>query len=156
MSLSRFRYRQSKASNLSVKEQSQISDYLSQFKATPSTMHIQIGKSKPLPIPVRLQQQVLNILTVASRGSNVAVTPLTSNLTTQEAAEILGVSRPHIVSLLESKKIPSTKVGTHRRILRADLDAYLIKQNSARSTALTHLMRETQKLNLGYTTRKGS
>jgi excisionase family DNA binding protein len=119
-------------------------------------MRIQIGKSKPLPIPLRLQQQVLNILTVASHGSNVAVTPLTSTLTTQEAADILGVSRPHIVSLVESKKIPSTKVGSHRRILRADLDMYLKRQNSRRSTALSYLMRETQKLGLSYTTRKGS
>ena len=156
MSRSRFRYRQSKASKLTVEEQSQINDYLSQFKTAPTTMRIQFGKSKPLAIPLRLQQQVLNILTVASHGSNVAVTPLTSNLTTQEAADILGVSRPHIVSLLESKKIPSTKVGTHRRILRADLDTYLKQQNTSRSNALSNLMRETQKLNLGYTTRKGS
>lgn len=155
MPRSRFRYRQSKASKLTVEEQSQINDYLSQFKIAPTTMRIQFGKSKPLAIPLGLQQQVLNILTVASHGSNVAVTPLTSNLTTQEAADILGVSRPHIVSLLESKKIPSIKVGTHRRILRTDLNTYLKKQNNSRSTALSSLMRETQKLNLGYTKRKG-
>ena len=150
MPTSRYRYRQSKPTNLSVEEQSQLSDYLNHAKSPQRTMHIQIGKSKPLRIPPRLQQQVLDVLTVASRGANVAVTPLTSTLTTQEAADILGVSRPHLVTLIDTKKIPATKVGAHRRILRTVLDTYLKKQVSTRSTALSHLMHETQKRGLGY------
>lgn len=150
MTSSRFRYRQSKPNTLSVEEQSQLSHYLNHAKHSQRIMRIQIGKAKPLSIPPRLQQQVLDVLTVASRGSNVAVTPLTSTLTTQEAANILGVSRPHLVTLIDSKKIPATKVGAHRRILRADLEIYLKRQATNRSSALTKLIHETQKRSLGY------
>ncbi len=147
---SRFRYRQSKPTTLSVEEQSQLSNYLNHTKGRSCVMHIRIGKAKPLRIPTRLQQQVINVLTVASRGAHVAVTPLTSTLTTQEAAERLGVSRPHIVSLIERKLIPATKVGAHRRILRSDFDNYLKQQTKIRSRALSSLMQETQKLGVGY------
>jgi len=69
---------------------------------------------------------------------------------TQEAANFLEVSRPHVVRLLEKGDIPYSKVGTHRRIKVSDLVAYQKKMNSARSKQLNFLARQAQELNLGY------
>jgi excisionase family DNA binding protein len=71
-------------------------------------------------------------------------------LTTQQVAERLGVSRPHVVSLIESGKLVGTKVGTHRRVLLKDLEAYQSRETASRSIALTALMRRSRQLGLGY------
>ncbi len=67
---------------------------------------------------------LLETLEQMARGNVVAVTPLEALLTTQQAAELLGVSRPHLVKLLESGAIPFSMTGTHRRVRLGDLDAY--------------------------------
>jgi excisionase family DNA binding protein len=76
--------------------------------------------------------------------------PVHAELTTQEAANLLNVSRPHIVQLIKSKKLPARKVGTHRRIRFADLQAYKACAEGARNEALDALAREAQELGMGY------
>jgi 3,4-dihydroxy 2-butanone 4-phosphate synthase / GTP cyclohydrolase II len=67
---------------------------------------------------------LLETLEQMARGHVVSVTPLEAVLTTQQAAELLGVSRPHLVKLLEAGAIPFSMTGTHRRVRLGDLDAY--------------------------------
>ena len=109
-----------------------------------------MGKGSPILIPKALHAQIFAVLTLAAEGSPAAVDRLTLTLTTQQVAERLGVSRPHVVSLIESRKLVGTKVGTHRRVLLADLEAYQSREATHRSQALTSLVRQTRKLGLGY------
>jgi excisionase family DNA binding protein len=72
-------------------------------------------------------------------GQAVTISPHRTTLTTQEAAEMLGVSRPTLVKLLEAKKIPFSQPGRHRRVRLADILAFQQRQAEARSSALTEL-----------------
>lgn len=67
--------------------------------------------------------------------------PRAEVMTSQEAADLLGVSRPHLAKLLDQGEIPSHKVGTHRRVLRSNIDAFAASQ---RGIALRALVSMTQ------------
>jgi excisionase family DNA binding protein len=80
------------------------------------------GETIELPLSIfRVLQQAV---TYMMRGKAFSVVPFDQTLSTQEAADILNVSRPFVVKLLESRKIPFIKVGTHRRIQYSDLLEY--------------------------------
>ncbi len=73
-----------------------------------------------------------------------------SELTTQQAADLLGVSRPHLVQMLKDKRIPYRKIGTHRRIRFSDLKDFKLGEDTARQKALDALAAQAQELDQGY------
>ena len=79
-------------------------------------------------------------------GNTVTLVPLHAQLTTQEAADFLNVSRPFIVRLLKTGEIPFIKVGSHRRILFEDLMAYKKKMFAESEKAMEELARLGQEL----------
>lgn len=85
-----------------------------------------------------------------SEGKSITIVPTDSELSTQQAADMLHVSRPHLIKLLESKKIPFKKVGSHRRILLRDIINFEKKFEKDREEQLKFLSKQAQDLDLGY------
>jgi excisionase family DNA binding protein len=84
-----------------------------------------------------------------AEGQSVAVVPVEQEIGTQEAADLLGVSRPFLVKLLDARGIPSRKVGVQRRVLLVDILAYLQREKDARRKVLVEFAEEGQRLGLG-------
>lgn len=114
------------------------------------TCELKLTEGQTITIPSSVLPQLAEILSHLAKGNTVNIVPLKSELTTSEAAEILNVSRPYLVELLESGKIPFRKVGVRRRILTQDLMVYKEKIDSQRGNVLAELSAQAQELNMGY------
>ena len=101
-------------------------------------------------IPAAALNLLVEILAQMAEGNAVSIVPIKKELTTQDAADILQVSRPYLVELLESGEIPYRKVGTRRRILTQDVINYKNRIDAARMQTLEELAAQAQELNMGY------
>lgn len=108
------------------------------------------GPEEVVVIPVSAFRLLTDMLTQMARGNAVTLMPVHAELTTQQAADILNVSRPFLIGLIDDGKIPCRKVGTHRRIRFDDLMAYKQEIDRQRLHTLGELAREAQELDMGY------
>ncbi|GGY61492.1 excisionase [Cellvibrio zantedeschiae] len=108
------------------------------------------GTAEDLVLPGPVLQLLLDILSEMAKGNAISLVPIHHELSTQEAANLLNVSRPHLVSLLEKNELPFRKVGAHRRVLAKDVLEYKEKIDSQRSQALDELTALSQSLGMGY------
>ena len=97
------------------------------------------GETRNITLMPALTDTLLDILRLISTGRGFRMIPVESELTTQEAADMLNVSRPFLIKLLEKGDIPFTTVGRHRRVRAEDLFAYMAERDQARSDALSEL-----------------
>src|SRR5262249_22518995 len=100
-------------------------------------------------LPAAAKQLLVHLLEEMAQGNAVAVIPIHAELTTQEAADILNVSRPHLIKLLDEGKLPHHKVGSHRRVRYRDLEAYKAESEAEREKAMEALAKQAQELELG-------
>ena len=121
--------------------------------ATNERLHIKIAgnnnDSDDLILPGYAINLLLDILTEMSKGNAITVMPIHAELSTQETAEFLNVSRPHLVDMLEQGKIPFRKVGAHRRVRAKDVIDYKQRLDADRLKALDELAAQAQELDLG-------
>lgn len=99
------------------------------------------GNHTEIELPPALGQLVLDVLTHVARGEMVTFVPYGAELTTKEAADLLNVSRPFLVAMLEDGKIPFHKVGSHRRVRASDLLTFRDQRDVERTEALRDLQR---------------
>ncbi len=98
------------------------------------------GSEQDTTIPAAAYRLLVDILTQMSRGNAVTIIPIHAELTTQEAADLINVSRPFLIKQIESGAIPHHKVGRHRRVRFTDLMEYKKNIDAARSKVLDELV----------------
>jgi len=113
-------------------------------------LRIRLDDGQELKLPSGAARLLAHLLTEMSHGNAVTLIPVHAELTTQEAADYMNVSRPHLIGLLESGTLKFRKVGTHRRIKFSDLQTYKEQADRKHNAALDELAAEAQELHLGY------
>ena len=129
----------------------QISPFLTSGK---SDLSIRIQNDEQLGadivLPASMLRLLKEILAEMAKGHGVALLPIQAELTTQQAADLLNVSRPYLIRLLEDRKIPFRLVGQHRRVRFDDLLAYQRKDDEERRRVADELTADAQELGMGY------
>lgn len=108
------------------------------------------GEHEAVKIPPAAFRLLIDILAEMAQGNAVSLIPVHAELTTQEAADILHVSRPYLVKLLDEGTMPYRKVGKHRRVRYQDVIDYKTKIDGERRKTLDELAAQAQELNMGY------
>ncbi len=107
------------------------------------------GEGDELVVPRGAVELFARILAHMANGHSVSVVPDHAELTTQQAAELLNVSRPYLIGLLESGEIEFRKVGTHRRVMAGSLMEYKHRDDLRRRRAADELAQLAQDMDLG-------
>lgn len=114
------------------------------------TLKASNGQAEDLVLPGPVLQMLLDILSEMARGNAISLMPIHHELSTQEAANLLNVSRPHLVSLLEKGGLPFRKVGSHRRVQAKDVLEYKANIDQLRLATLNELTAFSQEQGMGY------
>ncbi len=115
------------------------------------TLHVtDADHEEAIELPAGAVTLLMDILNAMAAGRGVTVIPVDAELTTVESAEILNVSRPFLIKLLEEGQIPYRKVGRHRRIRLEDIMNYKQAIDKRREDVLDQLVAEAQEQDMGY------
>jgi len=123
---------------------------LSALRNVESNLRVQLDDGKVLTLPRAATRLLHHLLTEMSQGNAVTLIPVHAELTTQEAADHMNVSRPFLISLLEKGQIPFRLVGKHRRVKFSELESYRKAAEDARSKVMEELAAQSQELGMGY------
>lgn len=130
------------------------SQVLSRYVEKGRTLHLKIAEegepAELLALPSSVLPFLRDALEAVSNGTSVTLLSEEEELTTSQAAEILGVSRPFLVKLLEGGELSYRIVGSHRRLTVGEVMSYKEKTKKKRKEVLEQLAAEAQELGLGY------
>jgi excisionase family DNA binding protein len=119
-------------------------------RANKDAIRVRLDDGDELTLPKSVTPLLIHLLTEMAQGNSVTLIPVHAELSTQEVANLLNISRPHLVRLLEDNVIPHHKVGTHRRVKFTDVEAYKERFETQRRAALDELAKQAQDLGMGY------
>lgn len=114
------------------------------------TLVSESGDEQILQVPALALRLFGEILSEIAVGHAVRVVAIHAELSTQEAADLLDISRPSLVKLLDEGAMPHTKAGSHRRVKFTDLVAYKEQRDAASCAALDEIAAQAQRLRMGY------
>jgi len=131
------------------KDETQAIQELEQILHSGSSQPKLVGLDREeIAIPDSVYCVLRQVIEMMASGRAVYLVPLEHELTTQEAAELLNVSRPFLIKLLEQRAIPYSMVGTHRRIRYEDLIAYKEQRDNQRRDCLKRLTQLSEEMGL--------
>lgn len=136
-------------SSLDESEAQRFSEVLESLASTTSERPALVGPhNEEIPLPKEAFEVLVQVYESMKQGLAIHVAPLNAQLTTQEAADYLGISRPTLVKLLESGKIAFTKPGRHRYVRLDDVIQYAESVSAQRAEALDSLARDADESGL--------
>ena len=106
--------------------------------------------SVEVPVPPELFKILVNVANILQQGQGVTILRNDQLLTTQEGADLLGISRPTFVKMLEEGKVPFSKVGRHRRVTLQDVKSYSEEEQKRRSRLLNEMAALSQEAETFY------
>jgi excisionase family DNA binding protein len=128
----------------------QASRHLSRVKHEGAELRVQVDGGEMLRLPQAVSELLFQLLTEVAQGNAVTLVPIHAELTTQEAADYINVSRPYLIRLLEEGRIKFHLVGTHRRVKFSDLKAFRQAGEAERERVMEELAAQAQELGMGY------
>lgn len=108
------------------------------------------GVKHDVEMPVTALKLLVNVLTELGDGNTVKLIPIHAELTTQEGADMLNISRPTFIKLLDEEKIPYHHTGNRRKVKFVDVKTYQERLEAQRRATLDELSALDQELGLGY------
>jgi excisionase family DNA binding protein len=126
---------------------------LSQLIHKNQTIALQVtdtDQQQTIELPPGAVVLLMDILEAMAAGRGITLIPENAELTTVQAADVLNVSRPFLIKLLEEKRLPYRKVGAHRRIRMEDVIAYKTRIDADRESVLDQLVTEAQEHDMGH------
>lgn len=115
---------------------------------TPQTLMLIGPHGDEIRLPTSVVRALSQVVNYMRQNKAVTLVPVDQELTTQQAADLLSVSRPYLIKLLEKGVIPFAKVGTHRRIRYCDVMAYKQLRGAQQQEALDRLTQLNQEMGL--------
>jgi excisionase family DNA binding protein len=125
-----------------------LAPYLDRLTTTTIKIIAPDGSEQTVTLPAVAYRLLVDSLTQMSQGNAITLIPIQAELTTQEAADLLNVSRPYLIKQIEAGEIPHHKVGRHRRIRFDDLMNYKASIDLASSQALDELVAQSEAMGL--------
>lgn len=125
-----------------VEDLAEVRDFLAAHEAagrdpiSPRYLLVGAEQGNQVEIPAEIHRVLVQVVAALSAGLAVTVAPQAMTLTTQQAADLLGISRPTLVKILNDGAIPYEQVNTHRRVMLADVLAYRERRRDAQYAAL--------------------
>ena len=109
-----------------------------------------IDGEQDITVPLSAMRMLVDILAHMAEGEAISLIPQHAELTTQQAADFMNVSRPYFVKLLDNGELPHHKVGSHRRVFFRDLFIYKEQSMVDRKKVMEELAAQAQELDMGY------